>query len=688
MNDLNYDNPDYFINRELSQIQFVKRVLDLALDNSLPLLERLVFLFISSQLLDEFFEVRVAHIKEIHAAGLQKTGADGMRPAEVLSQISEQAHDITQSIYDTLNQHLMPALSKENVYFVTPDKWNKATEAWVEHHFTNEILPLLSPIGLDLAHPFPRLVNKSLNFIVSLEGKDAFDRDTNMAVVHAPRALPRAIKLPPELHKKGDAFILLTSVIQAHIDVLFPGMSITGCYQFRLTRNSDLFVDEEAVEDLASAVKTELLARRYGSAVRLEIAADCPEAISSFLLAQHALTESDLYHCQGPVNLGRYIAVLDLLDRPELRYPVLEPQLPERLAYSKDMFKAINKQDILLHHPYQSFHAVVNFIRQATADPNVLAIKQTLYRTRAESAMVQALIEAARAGKEVTAVIEVRARFDEESNINLANELQEAGALVVYGVVGFKTHAKMILVVRREKDRLRRYVHLGTGNYHERTALRYTDFGFLTSDPILTHDVQLLFQQLTGVGKATPLKKLLPSPFSLSDKLHELIEYEIKQARRGKKAVIIAKMNGLSDPKMIKALYRASEAGVKIDLIVRSICCLRPGVPGVSNNIRVRSIVGRFLEHSRVYYFYHGGKESLFGASADWMERNLYHRVEACFPIEDPELKARLKKEGCEIYLKDNADAWQLKSNGQYQKVRSKSGIGSAQQWLLDWFGR
>ena len=676
---------EYYINRELSQLAFNRRVLSLAQDPRLPLLERFKFLFICASNLDEFFEIRVAGVKELIALRSKKISPDGMTPEQTHHAISQQAHTLVEDIYTLLNKKLLPQLENHGIRVLQPKHWNQRTRDWVKHYFRDEILPVLSPVGLDHAHPFPRLVNKSLNFMVSLEGHDAFGRSSGLAIVHAPRALARVIKVPEKYCRSGENFILLTSIIQAQIHDVFPGMKVKGCYQFRLTRNSDLFFQEEEIEDLALTLKTELFQRHYGNVVRLEIDKSCPASITQFLLDKHQIQQDDVYYCDGPVNLSRYMTILKQVDHQELSYESFQPSLPARLEHKHDLFAAIRDNDILLHHPYQSFNVVVDFIRQATLDPDVIAIKQTLYRTHPRSIMVQALIEAARAGKEVTAVIELRARFDEESNIRLANHLQEAGALVVYGVVGFKTHAKMTLVVRREKNKLRRYAHLGTGNYHERTAKEYTDIGLLTYNNDVTRDVQKLFQTLTGMGKTAKLAKLYHSPFTWHKLLLELIEFETLQAKKKRKAHIIIKVNGLTDPKIIQALYKASQAGVKIDLIVRSICCLRPGIKGVSDNIKVHSIVGRFLEHSRVFYFYHDGDDKLFCGSADLMERNLYHRVEVCFPILDPELAKRVKSESLDLYLKDNINSWRLLTDGDYQKLAaSKRSNISAQETLLN----
>ena len=677
-------SPDLYVNRELSWLEFNKRVLEQACETSLPLLERLRFLCISTTNLDEFFEVRVAGLKQQLVHGSVQAGPDNLSPGDALKRISAVAHQLVDEQYRILNQELIPALAAENIRFVRRTQWNPKQVAWVKRYFNAELLPVLSPMGLDPSHPFPRLQNKSLNFIVALHGKDAFGRDASYAVVQAPRSLPRLIHLPREYSKGPHDFVFLSSIIHAHVSDLFPGMKVEGCYQFRLTRNSDLFVDEEEIDDLLRALEGELSARRYGDMVRLEVSDKCPREVADFLLEQFGLTEDDLYQVTGPVNLNRLLSIYDLIDRPELTFPAFRPGLPRRLARSLDIFESLRRGDILLHHPFESFAPVVDFVRQAAADPLVLAIKQTLYRTGHDSAMVDALVEAARAGKEVTVVVELRARFDEEANIALATRLQEAGAHVVYGVVGYKTHCKMALVVRREGRRLRRYAHMATGNYHARTTRVYTDYGLLTADKDLTDDVHKLFQQLTGLGRAIKLKTILHAPFTLHKTLLELIATEAQRAREGKPARLIAKMNSLAEPQLIHALYEASQAGVRIDLIVRGVCCLKPGLPGISENIHVRSIVGRFLEHSRVYYFHNGGAPKLYCASADWMYRNFFTRVETAFPINDERLRARIE-EDLHTYLADNSLAWVMQSDGTYKRLRpGTQKPRNAQELLLD----
>ncbi len=681
---IDLNSPELYLNRELSLLEFNRRVLEQSLDPDTPLLERLKFLCISSTNLDEFFEIRVSGLKQMVASGSTQADSDGLTPTEVLEQISHKAHALVEEQYSILNDKLIPELEQHQIRFLRRTQWNEEQTSWIKYYFEEELLPVLSPLGLDPAHPFPRIQNKSLNFIVSLEGKDAFGRSSGVAIVQAPRALPRLIQLPKDNSGPYD-YVFLSSVIHAHVEELFPGMSVTGCYQFRVTRNSDLFVDEEEIDDLMRAVEGELLSRRYGDCVRLEVADNCPEEMANFLLSQFKLSKADLFQVNGPVNLNRLFAMADLVDKSDLKYPPFKTSRPATLSPDNSIFESIQKGDILLHHPFETFAPVVEFLRQAAADPKVLAIKQTLYRTGPDSAIVNALVEAARAGKEVTVVVELRARFDEEANIKLATRLQEAGAHVVYGVVGFKTHAKMILITRREPQGLVQYVHLGTGNYHARTARLYTDYGLLTCDDTFGDDVHRIFQQLTSLGKVKKLGKLLQSPFTLHQEIINKVEREIANAGKGKKARIVAKMNALIEPKIIRALYQASQAGVQIQLIVRGICCLRPGIAGVSENIQVRSLVGRFLEHTRVFYFYNDGNDELYLSSADWMDRNFFRRVETGFPITDKKIRKRIIEEGLELYLEDNTHAWVLQADGTYQRTRPAEGEEaiSAQSWLL-----
>jgi polyphosphate kinase len=684
MDTLNLKLPDYYINRELSQLAFNMRVLHQAKDSRVPLLERLKFLCISSTNLDEFFEIRGSGLKHRLEVSSAPAGPDNLSPAEALRTVAEETARLVSEQYRVLNDELIPALREQGIRFVRRENWSNAQRQWLEQYFKTEIVPVLSPTTLDPTRPFPRILNKSLNFIVSLEGRDAFGRPCHRAIVQAPRSLPRLIPLPPSLEGTGNTdFVFLSSVIHAFVDQLFTGMEIGGCYQFRVTRNSDLFVDDEDVDDLMRALEGELFESRYGAAVRLETAHDCPEELASYLLEHFRLTRTDLYQVAGPVNLNRLLAVYDLVDRPDLKYPPFTPGIPKQLA-NVNIFEAIAKSDILLHHPFESFAPVIDFIYRAAVDPDVLAIKQTLYRTTPDSPLVESLVSAAKAGKEVTVLIELRARFDEAANIELASKLQKAGAHVVYGVVGYKTHCKMSLVVRREHGRLRRYVHLGTGNYHPRTARAYTDYGLFSADEALGEDVHQVFMQITSLMRTPPLRLLLQSPFNLHDKLLEMIKRETRNAASGGAGHIIAKLNALVEPEVIRALYEASSAGVVVDLIVRGICCLRPGLPGVSENIRVHSIVGRFLEHSRCYYFHNGGNEELYCASADWMDRNFFRRIEIVFPIRSETLKTRLLRD-LDTYLADNTQAWELRPDGRYVQVAPGPGEEpvSAQQTLL-----
>jgi polyphosphate kinase len=679
------DDSSLYIHRELSQLQFNIRVLEQALDESYPLLERLKFLLIFSSNLDEFFEIRVAGLKKQITFARETAGPDGLQPHQALARISELVHEQVERQYAILNDALLPALEQHQVRFIRRRHWTPKLKAWVRRYFRDEIAPIITPIGLDPTHPFPLLVNKSLNFIVELEGVDAFGRDSGLAIIPAPRLLPRVIKVPEEVGGAGANYVFLSSMIHAHADDLFQGMKVKGCYQFRLTRNADLAVDTEDVEDLARALRGELFSRRYGDAVRLEVADTCPQHLADYLLKQFNLSESEMYRVNGPVNLTRLFSITSLASHPELQCTPFTPVIPKLLQNSENIFNVISKQDILLLHPFESFTPVVDLLRHAAKDPQVLAIRQTLYRSGANSEIVDALVDAARNGKEVTAVIELRARFDEESNLLLASRLQAAGAVVIYGVVGFKTHAKMMLILRRENGEIVRYAHMGTGNYHAGNAKLYTDYSLLTSDEALCEDVAKLFSQLIGMGKTLRMKKLLHAPFTLKKGILDMIARETSLASEGKPAHIMFKVNSVTDPKIIRALYKASQCGVKVDMVVRGMCCLRPGVPGVSHNIHVRSIIGRFLEHSRIYYFYNGGDEQLYLSSADLMERNLDRRVETCFPIEGKRLLLRVKKE-LEAYLSDNTHSWVLQTDGCYLRS-SPSGnqhARNAQTTLLE----
>jgi len=670
-------SPSSYINRDLSLLQFHLRVLAQAASPRHPLLERLFFLIIFSSNLDEFFEIRVAGIMQKLNIGDVSTSAHGMRPSEVLNEISAITHDAINEQYRILNEDILPALALEDIRYLKRDELNAEQSAWMKRYFTEQVVPVLTPISIDPAHPFPRLVNKSLNFIATLEGKDAFGRDINLAIVPAPRSLPRVIRLPDELTGGKEHHVMLSAIIHEHIGELFPGMSVTGCHQFRLTRNADLDLADD-VEDIAKALEGELENRRFGDKVRLEVTTDCPTHISEYLLNEFELHDNQLYRVNGPVNLTRLLFDFNI---PALRYQPFTHAIPKAFRREMDksdkstsMFAAMRKSDVLVHHPFHAFSPIINLLWQAASDPKVLAIKQTLYRSGTNSEIVKALAAAARNGKEVTAVIELRARFDEASNIAVANYLQEAGAVVVYGIVGYKTHAKLMLIVRREEDRIRRYIHLGTGNYHAANAKVYTDYGLFSADPDISEDVHKIFQELTGMGKPANLKKLLHAPFTLHEKLMSFIDDEIAHAKAGKRAHIIVKANALTERRLIDKLYDASQAGVKIELILRSMCCLRPQVKGLSENITVRSLIGRFLEHTRVYYFYNDGDERLYCGSADWMDRNLFHRVEVAFPIENKKLFKQIYQDGLLNYLQDNTQAWTLDGTGVWQQLQPAVG--------------
>jgi polyphosphate kinase len=672
-----------YLNRDLGQLAFTSRVLAQARAPDCPLLERLRFLCIVSSNLDEFFEIRVAWLHAEIEAGAPPVGADRTRPEMVFQQVASEARALVADQYRLLNEDVLPALEREGIRFLRRSDFTPAQAAWIKDYFMREVMPVLTPIGLDPAHPFPRVLNKSLNFAVELEGKDAFGRNSGIAVVQAPRVLPRIVRLPADIATKDYDFVFLSSILHEHVSELFTGMRVVGCYQFRVTRNSELLLDEEEIKDMRAALRGELPHRQFGDEVRLEIADNCPADISGFLLDQFGLTPDDLYRVDGPVNLARLINVPDMVGRPDLKYPTFIPGVPDRRTLHEDVFDVLRERDILLHHPFESFQLVIEFLRQAARDAHVVAIKQTVYRTGVQSELMEILLAAARNGKEVTVVVELLARFDEEANITWAQRLEEAGAHIVYGVVGYKTHAKMLMVVRREDGRLRRYVHLSTGNYHTQTTKLYTDFGLLTSNEEIGADVNDVFVQLTGLGKASKLKHLWQSPFSLHKKIMLAIRTEAAHAKAGKPARIIAKMNALLEPQVIGTLYEASSAGVQIDLIVRGVCALIPGVPERSHNIRVRSIVGRFLEHTRVFYFENGGARDVYLSSADWMDRNFFRRVEVCFPVLDPQMKRRVIEDGLMPYLEDNIAAWDMDQHGVYRLVSAEVPRFSAQDALI-----
>ncbi len=675
------------LNRELSLLKFNERVLAMAENPNTPLLERLRYVCIVSSNLDEFFEIRISSLKEQQRQSPGVVGPDGCTPDQAFEEVQRAVHALVARQYDLLNEQILPRLDQGGIALHHASEWNAAQQAWAHDVFTRDVMPLLTPIGLDPAHPFPRVYNKSLNFIVALSGADAFGRQASIAVVQAPRALPRLIKMPSELSGQPEGYILLTSLLRAFVGELFPGLQMLGCYQWRVTRNSDLFVDEEEVTNLRHALQGELSQRNFGAAVRLEIDKLTPPELETFLQREFSLTAADTYRVGGPVNLSRLMQLCNAATRPGQLFPPYQAPVPAPFDRVGDkpaeLFAAVAERDRLLHHPYQSFQPVIDFLTAAALDPDVMAIKQTIYRTGEDSELMKILLAAARAGKEVTVVVELMARFDEQTNINWAARLEEVGAHVVYGVVAHKTHAKMALVLRRERGRLRRYAHLGTGNYHPRTACLYTDFGLLTADPRLCEDMDKVFGQLTGLGARRELKALLQSPFTLHQGMVDLIRAEARAAKAGRRARIMAKMNSLLEEQVIEELYKASQAGVKIDLIVRGVCALRAGVPGLSENIRVRSVVGRFLEHARVFYFYADGDETTYLSSADWMDRNFFRRVEVAFPVYDKALKKRVIAEAFTYALRDNQLAWQQRADGDYARVQNRRPAFNVHQYLM-----
>tara|TARA_E500000178_G_scaffold356115_1_gene431750 strand:+ start:12979 stop:15114 length:2136 start_codon:yes stop_codon:yes gene_type:complete len=678
-----------YVNRELSLVSFNERVLAMCQNRKTPLLERLKYLCIVSSNLDELFEIRVAGFKaQMLSNSHNNKTPDGLTVKNTFLAVKNRTQKLVKLQYDFLNKHLLPNLTKQEIFLLPYKSLNSVQKKWATSFFRKEVLPILTPIGLDPAHPFPRVLNKSLNFIIEMVGKDSYGRTGRIAILQAPRALPRVIPLPKKITDNKSYFLLLSSFIEEHFADIFPGMQVKGIYQFRVTRNSDLFVDEEEVTDIRQALRGELSQRNYGDAVRLEVSQSISAICLNLLKREFDLTDDDCYKVNGPVNLVRLNQLYDLIDKPLLKFKVFTPSYPKLLSNTKCIFQNIKSQDVLLHHPYECFDVVANFIKTAAEDSSVVAISQTIYRTGSTSELMQHLITAAKKGKEVTAIVELMARFDEETNISWASKLEETGAHVVFGVVGNKTHAKMCLVVRKEKSGLKRYCHLGTGNYHPKTTRAYTDFGLLTADPKICSEVHEVFHQLTGLGKAKPLKYLWQSPFNLHSNVIKAINREIKHAKLGRKAKIIARMNSLVEIKTINALYNASKAGVSIDLLVRGVCMLRPGVPGLSENIRVRSTIGRFLEHSRIYFFKNDGNDDLLLSSADWMDRNFFRRVEIAFPVRDERLKKRVLYEGLKVHFLDNTLAWTMKSDGSYQ-IRRNLGDNNfaSQEKLLEKFG-
>ncbi|WP_343603540.1 polyphosphate kinase 1 [Roseateles sp.] len=671
------------LNRENAILEFNRRVLAQAQRVDVPLLERLRYICIVSSNLDEFFEVRFADMLDA-----QRDGSGLVTPRDV-ERVGRAAHDLIDQQYAIFNDQVMPALREHNIQVLNHADRTDEIRAWVSKFFEREVRPLLVPVGLDPAHPFPQVANKSLHFIARLSGKDALGRDNRIAIVKVPRVLPRVIKVPAAISGGKQSFVLLTSVIRAHLEELFPGRHVEAFSQFRVTRDSDLEVDEEEIANLRHALRSGLTTRHFGRAVRLEVVNTCPEELSRFLLEQFDLPEAALYRVNGPVNLVRLNELIDQTDADDLRFRPYEPSWPTgRLPRGKSILdKLRTKGDVMLHHPFESFEPVVQLLREAVEDPDVLAIKQTIYRTGSQSVLADLLIEAARRGKEVLAVVELKARFDEEANINWAERLEAVGAQVVYGIVGLKTHAKLMLITRREGGKLRRYGHLSTGNYNPKTARFYTDLGYLTADAEMTADMDLVFRQLASLSKFKAPKKLLLAPFNLHRTMVELLSQVEEAARRGEPARVVLKINALTDAELINGIVRAGRAGAKVDLIVRGACMLPPGLPGETDNILVRSVVGRFLEHSRIFYFRWGKEEqeALYLSSADWMARNMLRRIEVAWPITDPKLRQRVIDEGLTPYLHDSLDAWQLGPDGTSQRIGTEDSPQhvSAQQALM-----
>ncbi len=653
-----------FLNRELSWLEFNQRVLNEAQNPKNPLLERVKFFCITSSNLDEFFEVRVAGLKQQVESGVIATSADGLAPVETFQAVVRRIRQMADDQSACWREQLLPELEKNGIRFLEPEKLDSADLLWLEQFYRDEVRPVLTPLAIDPAHPFPQLLNKSLNIIVQLQMRSGVEMLRHLAVVQVPRVLPRLIKLPRFGGERD--YVFLGRVIGRLLEDIFPGTKILGYWHFRVTRNSELYIDEEEMANLLKAVENELHNRRRGDAVRLEIDQDCPSDIYTALLRTLRLTEDDLYLVDGPVNPTRLMAIYEGDHSPELRDPPFAAPVAAALAGETDIFAAIRERDILLHHPYENFGSVVDFLEQSARDPKVLAIKQTLYRTGGDTRIIGALMEAVNNGKQVTVVVELRARFDEANNIQWARQLEEAGVHVVYGLVGYKIHAKMCLVVRADEGGIRHYVHVGTGNYNPTTSKIYTDLGLLTCHREFGEDATNLFNLLTGICQFQETKKFLVAPFQLHSKMLAFIERETKNAREGQPARIIAKMNALVDREIIEALYRASQAGVKIDLIVRGICCLRPQKPGLSENITVRSIVGRFLEHSRIFYFENAGQPEIFIGSADWLPRNFFRRIEVVFPVEDANLRERIKTDLLDVCLADNTNASFLQADGSY----------------------
>ncbi|MDI1308346.1 MAG: polyphosphate kinase 1 [Methylotenera sp.] len=678
--------PLKLLNRDTSILAFNQRVLSLAQNPDYPLLERLRFICIVSSNLDEFFEVRAAPHVDAMREDEHKTDIN----VQSYEAISEAAHTLVDKQYQIFNTELMPALSKKGVYLVSHGDRTAEQRKWVAKYFETEVRPLLVPVALDPSHPFPLVANKSLNFIVLLGGNDAFGRDNNIAIVKVPRVLPRLIKLPKHLSDKQQKFVSLSSVIRAHLTSLFTGREVINFSQFRVTRHSDLAVDEDDVKNLRTALRQGLVQRNFGDAVRLEVSHGCDEKLAKFLLQQFDLPKLSLYRVNGLVNLARLMQLADLAEGNDLKFKPFEPKRSEQLVSGQSYFTQLKQRDILIHQPYESFESVIDFLREAVYDPDVLSIQQTIYRTGSDPRMLKLLQEAVRRGKEVMAVVELKARFDEEANINWAEDLESVGAQVVYGVVGLKTHAKMLLVMRREGAHLKHYGHVSTGNYNPRTARLYTDVSMLTADVQITRDMEYLFRHIASQIQLPRMQKLLVAPFNLHRQMLSKIRAAELAAKAGKSARIILKMNALTDVALVQALVNAGRAGVEIDLILRGACILPIDAPGLDGRIRVRSIIGRLLEHSRVFYFKVDEVENMWLSSADWMNRNMMRRIEIAWPIVDAENRARVLFECCQMYLDDNIDAWLLNADGTYTlsnsalpPTKSKENLLSAQQQLL-----
>ena len=681
-NGLNSDDSNSgikLLDRDGSILAFNERVLDWAKRPEVPLLERLRYLCIVSSNLDEFFEVRA----DLHMSAFRNGDAKGIYNTQTFETVYNTARDLVAEQYSLYNAVLLPSLHKVGIKLLSHGERNLAQKKWVQDYFRREVKPLLVPVGLDPAHPFPQVANKSLNFIVHLSGKDAFGKSNDIAIVKVPRVLPRVIPLPAKVAGHGKAFVLLSSVIRAHLNDLFPGREVGQFSQFRVTRNSDLSVDEEEVENLRTALRKGLQHRQYGQALRLEVSDSCAEHLSDFLLKQFSLPKSALFRAAGPVNLVRLSQLIDLVDDPALLFPSYQSSFPKQLKQGESIFARMQKGDVLIHQPFESFDGVLAFLKEAVEDPQVLAIKQTIYRTGSDPAMMNLLREAVRRGKEVTAVVELKARFDEEANINWAEQLESVGAQVVYGVVGLKTHAKMLLVTRREGRVLKRYGHLSTGNYNPRTAKLYTDLSYLTCDARMTADMDTLFVHLASPSRLGRMNKLWAAPFLLQNNMVEKIESVGAAAAKGLPARIVAKMNSLTDPVLIHALISAGQKGAQIDLIVRGACMLPAGIPGKTDNIRVRSIIGRFLEHSRVFFFEADTVQDIYLSSADWMTRNMTRRVELAWPVLELSLRQRLIDECLLAYLHDTRNAWTLDADGKYRRVEKQGRKPQSAQALL-----